>query len=343
MPAHIVVRTTAKGERRFLVRVQVGGRGGALLHLGSFKRRIEAEECRNWASLELARGVIPDRRRLIRAEVAGLQTLRQSAIQWLESRVDLAHLSHEGYARAIANAQGLIWVQPVKRIVTQDVQDFVGEAVNLGYGHSSISRWVSIIQQTLDYAGVEPNPARRKLRLPPKPSSVPDPPTSTQVAAILTTLSRRYRLPVALLEATGMRVGELVALAWGDVDVAGCRFRIAEGKTRHARRYIPVPPELMALVEERLPREDRSPERRVFDDLTRGRVEQAMTRACRTAGIPKYSPHDLRHRYLSRLVQLGVPITEVQQLAGHARASVTLDVYSRMLSDVNEAWREIKF
>jgi integrase len=231
----------------------------------------------------------------------------------------------------------------VRKVTTQDVQDFVGEAVNLGYGHSSISRWVSIIQQTLDYAGVEPNPARRKLRLPPKPRSVPDPPSSEQVAAILNALSRRFRLPVALLEATGMRVGELVALAWGDVDVQGSRFRVAEGKTRHARRYIPVPVELMTLVDETLPPEDRSPDRRVFPSLTRGTVGEAMARACRTAGLPRFSPHDLRHRYLSRLVQLGVPITQVQALAGHARASITTDVYGHVLVDVEEAWRSIGF
>jgi integrase len=341
MPAHIVVRTTAKGERRYLVRVQVGGRGGALLHLGSFKRRVEAEECKAWASLELARGVVPDRRKLLGEQVKGLQTLRAEAQQWLKSRVDLAELSHEGYHRAIEKAPGVLWTLTTRQIQTQDVQDFVGDAVNLGYGHSSISRWVSIIQQTLDYAGVEPNPARRKLRMPPKPRSVPDPPSSVQVAAILNALSRRYRLPVALLEATGMRVGELVALEWGDVDVAGCRVRIPQGKTRSARRYVPVPPELMVLVDETLPAEDRYPERRVFPDLTRGTVGEAMARACRTAGLPRFSPHDLRHRYLSRLVQLGYPITEVQQLAGHARASLTVDRYGHVLTDVDEGWRHV--
>jgi integrase len=276
MPAHIVVRTTAKGERRYLVRVQVGGRGGALLHLGSFKRRVEAEECKAWASLELARGVVPDRRKLLGEQVKGLQTLRAEAQQWLKSRVDLAELSHEGYHRAIEKAPGVLW--------------------------------------TL---------------------------SSVQVAAILNALSRRYRLPVALLEATGMRVGELVALEWGDVDVAGCRFRIPQGKTRSARRYVPVPPELMVLVDETLPAEDRYPERRVFPDLTRGTVGEAMARACRTAGLPRFSPHDLRHRYLSRLVQLGYPITEVQQLAGHARASLTVDRYGHVLTDVDEGWRHV--
>lgn len=38
-----------------------------------------------------------------------------------------------------------------------------------------------------------------------------------------------------------MRVGELAALAWGDVDEAGCRFRVKQGKTASARRWVAVP------------------------------------------------------------------------------------------------------
>ena len=56
-----------------------------------------------------------------------------------------------------------------------------------------------------------------------------------------------------------------------------------------------------------------------------------MTRACDAAGIPRFSPHDLRHRFISKLVLDGVPITQVKELAGHSRASVTLDVYSHVI------------
>ena len=66
---------------------------------------------------------------------------------------------------------------------------------------------------------------------------------------------------------------------------------------------------------------------------TDGAIRHAMDRACKHAGIPHYHPHDLRHRYASLRIQAGWPISEVSTAMGHARQSVTLDVYSHVLTD----------
>ena len=59
-----------------------------------------------------------------------------------------------------------------------------------------------------------------------------------------------------------MRVGELGALEWRDVDVTGSRFRIRAGKTRTARRWVAVPEWLMDEIAATCPPDDRTPERR---------------------------------------------------------------------------------
>lgn len=58
-----------------------------------------------------------------------------------------------------------------------------------------------------------------------------------------------------------------------------------------------------------------------------------MRLACEKAGIPQYTPHDLRHRYTSLLVMGGVPAPLVGRIVGHRRVSVTLDTYSHVLMD----------
>ena len=65
-------------------------------------------------------------------------------------------------------------------------------------------------------------------------------PTRLQEQAIIAATATRYRLAVITLVETGVRVGESVALAWGDVDEANQRVRIQEGKTRAARRLVPT-------------------------------------------------------------------------------------------------------
>ncbi len=56
-----------------------------------------------------------------------------------------------------------------------------------------------------------------------------------------------------------------------------------------------------------------------------------MARACKAAGIAHFSPHDLRHRYASIQVKRGVPGTDLAAQLGHARTSMTLDVYSHVV------------
>lgn len=62
-------------------------------------------------------------------------------------------------------------------------------------------------------------------------------------------------------------------------------------------------------------------------------AKNVMARGCRTAGIPHYHPHDLRHRYASVKIAEGVPVTDLAAQLGHAKKSLTLDTHSHVLVD----------
>jgi integrase len=128
-----------------------------------------------------------------------------------------------------------------------------------------------------------------------------------------------------------MRVGELHRLEWADVDETGSRFRVKAGKTIAARRWVAVPEWLMTEIAATVPREDRTPGRRVFPGFTEDAARNAMTRACKAAGIVHRHPHDLRHRYASVKIAEGVPVTTLAAQLGHTKKSMTLDVYSHVL------------
>lgn len=84
-----------------------------------------------------------------------------------------------------------------------------------------------------------------------------------------------------MLAETGMRVGELHSLTWGDVDEAGSRFRVKAGKSAAARRWVAVPENVMSEVAEMCQREDRTSERRVFAGFTPDVAKNIMARAAR--------------------------------------------------------------
>ena len=92
-----------------------------------------------------------------------------------------------------------------------------------------------------------------------------------------------------------------------------------------------LPEWLMDAIEETCPLEDRGPERKVFIGITEASACQAMSRACRNAKVPHYHPHDLRHRRITIWHQSGVPARELAERAGHARPSMSLDVYSHVM------------
>jgi integrase len=149
---------------------------------------------------------------------------------------------------------------------------------------------------------------------------------------MLDKLGQKWRLMFVTIEQGALRLEEAVQLKWGDVDAAGLRLRLPRSATKRDKaRWVYLPEWLMQTIEATCPLEDRVPERRVFQGVTGASFYQAMRRACNAAKIPNYSPHDLRHRRITVWHQSGVVARELAERAGHARASMSLDVYSHVM------------
>jgi integrase len=83
-------------------------------------------------------------------------------------------------------------------------------------------------------------------------------------------------------------------------------------------------------------RDDRTPRRRVFQGFGGDRFRTAITRACTAAGVPAFSPHDLRHRRISLLHLGGVPWARIGEHVGQRNLAVTANTYSHVLADEAE-------
>jgi integrase len=92
-----------------------------------------------------------------------------------------------------------------------------------------------------------------------------------------------------------------------------------------------------AVVEDRLgPREDRDPAARLFAESGADALRTSIAKACRAAGIPLWSPHDLRHRRISLLHAQGKSWATIGAFVGQRRLSVTADTYTHVLVDETE-------
>jgi integrase len=139
-----------------------------------------------------------------------------------------------------------------------------------------------------------------------------------------------------------LRIGELRALRWQDVDqVAGrlvVRLNVVNGivgtpKSGHARE-IALGNEVRTALKAH--RHLRGP--LVFCDLagrvlTVGEPRYAMERICKRAGLRQIGWHVLRHSFASHLAMRGAPLKAIQELLGHATIQMTMR-YSHLAPEV---------
>jgi integrase len=151
------------------------------------------------------------------------------------------------------------------------------------------------------------------------------------VMAAKTTDARAHLLVLMSGEA-GLRLGEMVALEWNDIDFvkrqlcvqrSAWKGRIASPKSGRLR-YVPLTTRLAATLRDH--RHLRGPLVLYQDDgspLTEGLVQGFVRRAAQKAGLFNNGPHMLRHTFCSHLAMRGAPARAIQELAGHQDLTTT--------------------
>jgi integrase len=161
---------------------------------------------------------------------------------------------------------------------------------------------------------------------------------------------------------TGLRLGELLGLAWGDVDLEGRSlvvrralsrargggFELAEPKTPRSRRTVMLPAVALEALRRQKARQaadrlaagtawqDRAG--LVFSDpLGRPWAPSAVSHAFHAVAVRLALPvrlHDLRHTAASLMLATGVPLKVVSEALGHSSIAITADVYSHVTPDL---------
>lgn len=165
---------------------------------------------------------------------------------------------------------------------------------------------------------------------------------------------------------TGLRIGELCALKWRDFDFSeklftvqrtlqrvqkktaeihekSAKTEIVEGetKTKNGKRVIPMTDTMFAnLIQHR--------SRQTFEKLRAGRgyedngyvfaneigcpiepsyLRDVYERILKTAGVPHYKFHTIRHTFATRAIENNMPVKVVSQILGHSSVQLTMDLY----------------
>lgn len=136
-----------------------------------------------------------------------------------------------------------------------------------------------------------------------------------------------------VLLATGLRVGELVALCAEDWDSAAASLRVARsrsGATKSGRtRHVDVPNRAAAILSRRA-------QGGLLFPVCERQLRRVLVRGCKAAGLAPCRLHDLRHTRVTQLLQAGAPMHYVTQQAGHHSPSFTLERYAHLAAAAAE-------
>lgn len=328
----------------------------------TFDRKLDAQ--RFLAGIEAAKGsgsyVDPARARVRLGEWAKI---------WLAGQTQLKPTTRERYEGAIRVHIDSVWAQvPLGNVTHADVQSWVTNLA-VTQSPSSVRKIYRVLSMMLDMAvrdGRLPRNVAVKVNLPRPVKHERRYLTHTQVtrlaretgypsvpskhASMDTRANDTYRLVVLFLAYTGVRFGEMAALKVGRLDLARGRAVIAESVTpvqgqgmvwgtpkSHQRREVPIPRFLIADLARHIAGHD--PGDLVFTGprhdtpLRVSTFRTAFGAAATTIGIPGLHPHELRHTAASLAIASGADVKVVQQMLGHASATMTLDTYGHLFGD----------
>ena len=172
-------------------------------------------------------------------------------------------------------------------------------------------------------------------------------------------------MPVNIALHTGMRLGEILALKWSEIDLTKAQLtvrysvdlsgKLKTTKTKQSRRTIKLVPELVDTLKAHRHWQKVNQLRLgdsyhksdfvcTFEDghvITRNYVSVTFRRKVRQLHFPVIRFHDLRHTFATIALSHNVHTKVVQEILGHASSRTTLDVYSHVIPTMQEQSLEL--
>ncbi len=299
---------------------------------------------------------------------AGRMTIKAFLEQWIcdtvmvSDRAPATKAKHEIAVR-VHLVPGLGRVQLAK-LTPMRVQRFLREELAAGKGRPTVKQSLVTLRMALKQAvvwGLIPRNAAALV------DGIADKPTERrpftpdeQRRILDAARDDRLYVMVVLAHATGLRQSELLGVRWTDLDLTARVLRfttqygrdgiLREPKTTAGLRVLPLPQSTIDVL--RAHREQQERERatavewedwglviatRTGRPVNHANARRSWNRILRSAAVDHRGIHHLRHAYVTMLAEQGVHERVAQQLAGHADARMTREIYTHVTAPMFEA------
>jgi integrase len=295
-------------------------------------------------------------------------TLKEYAELWLESYVKRLRreTTFERYSGILRqHVYPVFGKLSIDEITRKDVRDLLLRLYNKGLSRGTVCLTRDVLSgpfaHAIDDEIIENNPVLgvvKRLQLTRNKTSEIEPLTRAEVQLFLETC-REYRSDYYPLFLTafrsGLRLGELLALQWGDLDwnskfirvnKSFKRGRITQTKTSKGRR-VDMSDQLCEVLKAfQTVRKRDALQRGVpvnpflfFEKndqpLSQNTVRNVFKRILSKAGLREIRVHDIRHSFASLLLSDGQSPVYVKEQLGHSSIQMTVDIYGHLIPSSN--------
>jgi integrase/recombinase XerC len=261
-------------------------------------------------------------------------------------RVERGMSAHtlDGYARdlkAFAAWMPGAGVQSLKDVGAEHLRSFIAGEHRRGLAPSSLQRRLSALRSLFRHlvarGAVAGNPAQG-LRAPKAARKLPqvlDPDETAQLVEVATDtpIGRRDRAILELFYSSGLRLSELCALRWRELDLTEGLVHVT-GKG-NKQRVVPVGSHARAALSAWRADNPSAPTAPVFPGrgnapISPRAVQMRLRAAAKAQGVWKrVHPHLLRHSFASHVLESSGDLRGVQELLGHADIATT-QIYTHL-------------
>lgn len=231
-----------------------------------------------------------------------------------------------------------------------------------GLSANTVNTIISVIQGSLSTAhllGLTDSYEMNKIRRPKakeKPVESFTPAEQKQIEQAVMADQREKMKGIVICLYTGLRIGELLALEWSDVDFQKAELRVERTchdsknkdgsycritdtpKTEHSRRVIPLPRQLIPILRE-MKKGSSSPLVIVGErpPLSVRSYQRSFELLLKKTGISRKGFHALRHTFATRAIECGMDVKSLSEILGHKNPTVTLNRYVHSLMEHKRA------
>jgi integrase len=257
----------------------------------------------------------------------------------------------------------------LKTLSPAHIQGLYRDRLDSGLSPATVQKIHAVLHKALDQAvrwSLVPRNATEAVKSPrPAPEQI-KPLDSEQVKTLLKAVHGDcFEALYTLAVTTGLRQGEILGLKWEDIDLAngvirvrrtltrrGGRLLLGDPKTKRSRRTVRLTEATVEALKGHLAHQMEQMER--LGDLYKdqGLVfatgkgtlvnpsnlrKRSFAPLLEKAGLPSVRFHDLRHTCATLLLSRNVNPKIVSEMLGHATVAITLDTYSHVLPNMQDA------